>query len=359
MMVYLILLVVIIILSFILRPDEDGGGKATFILISFGLMGALSSLRDFSVGNDTKQYLLLYHNAGYLSLNSYVLSRYEPGFVLLCKILNLISHDPRLLLAVCSAAVFGSMGLFVYRKSANCTFSTLFVILIQLYPLYMSAMRQAVAFSIILVAYCFFEKRKIVLFVASVVLAAQFHVSALFILVLLPLIKMGSFSSKTALWVFAIAVGAAVLSPILFDIVGRVINEKYLLYGSVSETNLASVLTLALFVLLATIQGFFSNSSYGPVKGRQDTLMQLVSILSLPLAALALRTSFFLRLIYYTCFFYGVAIPLLFKRVSSAERNIMFTLLTGLFVAYFLVIGVFRPDWFGAIPYTSAILGIG
>ena len=84
----------------ILKPQHSKGARLLFCWIIFGILALLAMIRAYTVGIDTPQFIGAYQDIGFnssFSLNQY---RYEPGFTILCKLLNYVNKEGKCWLSI-------------------------------------------------------------------------------------------------------------------------------------------------------------------------------------------------------------------------------------------------------------------
>ncbi len=140
---------------------------------------------------------------------------YEPGFVLYCRLVGLITNNVQLFLAITAAIVIFLFSKVIYRYSENIGLSFITLMCFGLYTFSFSGLRQALAIAITFYSYTFIDERKPFRFTLAVLLASTLHSSALFFLITYPLSKK-TLTKVESLWAVAIIL---ILLPFLSGIV--------------------------------------------------------------------------------------------------------------------------------------------
>ncbi|MCL2697124.1 MAG: EpsG family protein [Oscillospiraceae bacterium] len=196
MAIYITLLCSAVLPSFFAQINENEKQKKRYLIFVFTLAALAAALRGISVGADTRQFAGAYVEIGYLSWDRAFTLRYEPGFIILCKLLNFISSDYQLLFIVTSAFITFSFARFIYKNSDNIVISTV-VFFCMFFAQSMNLMRQYIAVGILLFGLEFLKRKKYNRFLLFVLLAASFHysaiVSAVYIILYRLIIKRGAF----------------------------------------------------------------------------------------------------------------------------------------------------------------------
>ena len=103
MLIYIFLLIIIFLLDIIIKPNTSSKRRKRFLGLCMLLFLMISMFRDVSVGADTKQFYDAFTIIGNRSLElSFEYSRYEKGFILLCKLLSIVSNNPQILIIITS-----------------------------------------------------------------------------------------------------------------------------------------------------------------------------------------------------------------------------------------------------------------
>lgn len=103
----------------------------------------------------------------------------ELGFQIFVWIISRFVKSPQWIIVFSSVIIVTSVLIFVWRNSKNIPLSVTMYICLGLMTFQMQGMRQALAMSICLFAYEFAKRRKIIPFALLVLLATQFHQTAI------------------------------------------------------------------------------------------------------------------------------------------------------------------------------------
>lgn len=188
MTIYIVILLIILLLSFV----EHFNSNATFLkkgyLIIFFVIFIVMALRDYSVGTDIKNYIEGYNYIGiHADTIGLTYKNYEPGYVLICLILNKLNFSPSMFIIVISIIVLLPLFyLFKYNSDKPIT-ATFFYITLGLYFFAFSGLRQAIAISICVFSYKYIKQKKLMKFILLVFFASFIHYSALCFICAYPL----------------------------------------------------------------------------------------------------------------------------------------------------------------------------
>lgn len=351
--IYVFLIVFTYILGYIMRPNKVKENRKVYLIIVFSILTIISAIRNYTVGVDTWQFCGDFVKIGKLTFfEAMEKTRYEIGFIVLCKILYFISANHQILIIVTSVFIMGAIGLYIYEESTDVIMSSLIFILLNCYAMYMSVMRQAIAISIILIAYVlFFKKNKTLKYIISVVLASLFHSSAIF-MVILVLLKDKKFERKYYHIAILMAIVFFVFSDTIFDIVTMVF-PTYAGYKNSSffESNYFASLINAVVAFAFFTYGIMTNKE--DYKDKEKTnFYSFLMLFNFLFYVLTIRINIFARVTTYFNIFNIIWIPMIIDNLTknkNSNRIIMISCIT----AYWLVVSIYRPEWYGVIPYIT------
>ncbi len=363
MLIYFIVLLIIVLLGLILKPNHVGNNsnKKIFIIITFILLFCVSGFRDKNIGVDTLQYYNAFKKISLLDISKFNVVRYEYGFTFLCWILSKISNKPQILLIVTSFFVNYSILKFIYKYSNNVFVSILIYILLNFYFSYMNIMRQAIAISIVLFGYDFIIKNKNIKFILTCLFASLFHESALLaILLLIP--NYFRFNKKMLFCVFVFVIIAFFYGERFFVFLANYssrlleyVNSKY------NVSNYFGALLDALVYVLTYIFGIINiENNSNPLSDMKDIKEKNVVLGILGMAcifqSLVIKVSIFNRFSPYFTIFIILWVPYTIEKITNKKRKVLYYLiLLFIFFLYWLIIMLFRPQWYGVVPYNLFI----
>lgn len=202
-MIYLASLAVIVAFAGMAPPKyglQQNNYKNYMILCGF-LIAALAAFRTPYVGSaDSYGYIIRYHRLQtyeqfgdyydqYLGDNGLLFS--EAGFYYALWLLGHVFQDGQTVLIVSSVFITWATCRFIRRNSVEAPLSLTIYVCLTLFTFNMNGMRQAVAMSICLFAYEHAKNKKLIPFILTVLLAMQFHKSAMcfFVVYFFPRVK--------------------------------------------------------------------------------------------------------------------------------------------------------------------------
>ncbi len=358
MLIYLIALFIICLMFAVLRKSHK-----ICLLISFVILTLIAALRDYSVGVDSTQYYNAYINIGNLGWGDYNSQRYQIGFFYLIKILNLISSSPQLLFIVTSVFINVSVYHFIKKYSSNYFLSTVLYVLMFMYFSNMNVMREALSIAVVLFGFGYLVRKKYIRYLICILIGSLFHTVAFVALLLL----VGAMLPRSK-WVYCILfilmVVLFVFYAEFFDVLASIFGYEGYKDSQFGVSNyFGSLLSFVENGVVIGILCFFAFAKRGfttritleqTKKARTANVTLLAGVLWLLFLLLVVRMNIFNRLSGFYEIYAIVLIPELLGFVRKrSEQN--YTILTiGIIVIYFaafLIISIFRPEWYGCIPY--------
>ncbi len=325
-----------------IKPDAVK--KKAYCVIASTQWILLSGLRHVSVGADTLAYKL-YRFDPILSMSwadalgaawdTYFgpLSVKDPGFWVVVKLLQVLSHDYQVFLFLVAVLFTVPLGVFIYKRSDNpfisfliysCLFSSFFAI---------TGIRQTIATAlVVLIGYRFVEKRELVPFLALSLVAFTIHKSAI---VFVPFYFMAAWNTsprKQAAWVLLFTPLIYLLRHPIIGLFGDALGyEQYTDQFAGAGTWMFSAM-LVLVVLVA----FWRSSDV--LRNRSEARMWFPAVF----AALGLTPMTFvdpnaMRIVQYYSFFLLLLVPSVLRSFRDKnERALAYTVAVSLLILLFV-----------------------
>lgn len=377
MTIYFIQLLLILFFGIAYNPNKNERRKKRYIVICWGLLILVASLRKYTIGIDLQAHFansyLRIASLSWSELPEYaVVRQYGVGYVYLCKVLTLISPDIQFFIATTSFIVYGTFAYFVYKHSDDVVFSTVFFVCYCLYYMFMNIIRQSIALALVLIAVELLNNSRMksyiryALFVGIVVVASSIHTSAILCLILLVFTKISYGKKEIVLAVVGSCVAFVLYDKIYGWITALLGDEKYTIYinsvtegkGSFNTQSLGMFIIIFLIYVLAYYTLVWRNKKR-IINGNKQSLTQQNSFLMYScLIALICRLLLFKmniinRLSYYFIPFFLLLAP----RAIGSIRNITNRKIIRLFfymviLAYFVIMSLdYAATFYGVIPY--------
>ena len=351
MIIYFVILGLVFLLGLMLKPNKNKKNKKFYLIIVFLLLAIVAAIRHESVGVDTSQFCNDYIRISEIDFK-YLGSvmRYEYGFLYICKLLTLICSDPQILIVISSIFINFAVIYFIHKHSDDVTLSCLMYVLLNYYFMYMNAMRQAIALGIILIFLSnYLNDKKKLKYIFGVILASLFHSSSLIMLVI-PFLNKFKFKKNFIFY-------TVVLSILILPFTNNISNLLFSLsdkYGGYSTTEFAvSNYVAAIFNLLVSLSFYILLMiNYDKAKDKLDNCYFYLTTFNVFLNLLTISSTIFGRLAHYFSVYNIIIIPAVISLVKDKDKRIKirYAICTFMFI-YWLIIAIYRPEWYGTIPY--------
>ena len=206
-------------------PMSDKKKKLVFLGIVFIQFTLLAWQREFTVGQDTMQYYLVFRDVSKISLEKALTLKWEPGYILWNWGISHLGFDFHNYLLFTAIFIYLPICRFIYRYSACTWLSVVIFIALGFFFGSLHILRQYMAIALVLFSYDYLLQRRLIPFIVLVLLAATFHTSAI---VFLPtyFICSRKMNSATMILIFLLSLTLAFTAG---DLLLRftVISEKY------------------------------------------------------------------------------------------------------------------------------------
>ena len=359
MTIYIILMLTVLLFGTAYNVNYTQKRKRNFLILIFAIITALATLRKYTVGIDTKHYCNGYKVISNLGWESFQNINYEWGFTALCKLLNNISPEPQLLIIVSSLLIFPPVGMFIYKNSDDVVLSTYLFIALNIFSMNMNVMRQSIAVGIILLGLECLKKNKYVLFIAFVLLASLFHQSALLCLIMLLFYRM-HYKKRTLIYTLIACVVGFVGFKYIFNVAVNIF-EDYAGYidSEFSVSNYfgtAINLSICAIILIFGLIYYRTDGIYYLKKELNNQISYDFQAYSLSACLLCLvvglQMTILLRAKLYFTIFYISWLPNAIYTIDYKDMRVLYKLLfISITMLYFIIIAVYRPEWYGVVPY--------
>lgn len=327
-----------------------------YLAIIFGLLMFFSSFRGENIGNDTKEYLSLFNSLQDVDIK-YWLERYEIGYLLLNKFLSIISDNQQIIIIVTSIIILLGYSKYIYKYSNIVWLSTFLFFTLGYFGGSMNTIRQQIAIVIILKSYSYLREEKLIKFIVFVVLASLFHSISIIFIIAYPISKL-EVNSKVILNGFIVTV----LGYLGFDKIFRIIVHytKYKYYLDSIYTNgqirIASIIN-AFIIIITLIFTFYVlcmdvKNRYIFNKDKDIKLMTLLLLVSASINIISFKFNLLDRVAQYFSVFMIVYIPNVISKVKDKKKVMIYIwIVIVLFLAYFSLVQIFKPEWNRIYPY--------
>lgn len=303
------------------------------LVFFFLLMFVMVAFRHDRIGNDTSNYIGIYHRLSKMQYSSLKAMGDEPLFAVFCKLCSYVSSNDRFFLAASAVIPFWGIGRFYCRESDDASLTIILFAISSVFVMLFSGIRQSIAIGIGMMAFPFVRKKKFWRFLICVILAMGFHNSAALLLLLYPAYHV----KITKKWLYVVIpaiIAVFVFNRQIFSFLLTVLSQYSRFEGEISSTGAYTMLIL--FVML----GVFSFVIPDEEKLTQDTIgLRNILLLVVVLQIFAPLHTLSMRMNYYFIPFVPVLIPQIIRcrRTEMAQVAILARhILVVVFAVYFL-----------------------
>lgn len=305
-----------------------------YIFIVSSILIVLLGLRGLSVGIDTINYNNIFNNIKLLSLPQLFELKEEYGYSLLQFLVSKVFGNFQYLLIIVAAFYIGVVSYHIYKYSENPLLSYLLFVVYGFYSFAMSATRQTIAITLVMVAYEFIKEKKLFKFLVVVLLASSFHITAL---IFLPSYWFNKFNLNRKTILLFVLIGLIVIA---------IKGELRMLINNFARIEYAAIETggdrMYIFMLISTCIGIVFRKPFMAKHDNNKYLfyMMLASTIIMPV------TQFhpaIMRLYYYYFIFMIIFIPNILRAIKDKGIRVIGTL------SYFII---------GAILFFSSVIYI-
>jgi hypothetical protein len=315
MTIYILTIFAILVLGlFTSVVFQSNKSKKIYATIAFLLVFIISAFRDISVGSDVLGYVNYFFTVKNMGVSDLFLHRFEPGYIVLNKLLCLFIDNEQLFLAAIALIVLTMIFIGIYKYSSIPSLSVYLFITMGFFAFTLSGFRQAIAMGIVFLSFTFLKENKLLKFVLIILLASLFHKTALMFLLIYPLAH-----KKINLKYLT---GAAILFMVLFFVRKPLLH--FLTYAFFDEYSSMLVSSQSFTLLFVIFIVFISGLVFfKPVLKRnpQNIILYNIILFAIFMQLFATESNNFSRI---TNYFYIYAILFIPEVLASIkDKNIL------------------------------------
>ena len=362
MTIYIVFLIFILAIAFFyyyVKPKNEKN-ELRFLNIVWIAMFLLCALRASSVGRDLPGYELVYNYSFDCAWSDFDYIYFENGYIFLMKVCSkALNMSFGQFLAFVTVIIMFPIYVYIRKYSSNYFLSTIIYVCYMFFEFNMTAVRQAIAASIVLVAYMVYISAKrynAFYYTAIVIVAAQFHKAAWICLIFLAFMILRSLKS----YILAVAFSVVALTfarGAILNIIKDFFEKESMNEDASFYFGLNSIFTLALIVLfLVSYYNLARSNKFNSLSERDKFLVKRNNEINLKLFVLALPIIILFgadtaALSY--MMFSQVMIAQLPNAISSwneKDKAIMKTVFVVFFIIFFFT-NTLLPNNFDIVPY--------
>ena len=217
------------------RMADEKKGRVLFALMAFTSM-FLIAIFAYDSSADYRSYETKFYSIGRTGLlESFKWSHFEFGFIIFNYIVHCIFGSYEVLLMICALVTYALICYFAVQHTSHPFFFIYLYCTMSYFYNSINMIRQMLALAITLAGYKYIKERKLIKFLALVLLASSLHATALILIPLYFLVNI-----KITPKVVAVVLAAVFVAYMLFDVlltIGVKIYPKYEIYLYKPEYN--------------------------------------------------------------------------------------------------------------------------
>ena len=356
MLAYLLLILIPVLYMFILMGLRTTYGlievpyKQSILKVFFFCFFLLLMFRAPTVGVDTPNYLRkLEVSPSFTWIQSVTESDSEPGFSLLVKLISVFTQNHQIYLGVIAAIILFPIAYFYSRESVDPLFTMLIFLILPLFGMIFSGLRQSISMALVIPAYYQIKKHHVFKFFLIISLAMTFHISAFICFLLYPVYYF-KLTRKKLFFIIPLILLTYFFRDTVFSFLLQILSYIYVDHEwEILESGAWSM--LALFAILMVFSYVFIDEA----EAEEDLLgMRNFLVLSVVIQCFASIHALAMRMNYYFLIFLPILLP---KIISKAKGKNAFAcwvaevVLCSYFMYYFLDLGLRQKSGFGIFPY--------
>lgn len=293
----------------------------------------LLGLHSPDVGADMEHYIPAFQGVSKeLTFTPDFVLGFEPGFVLYMSAIKLISSNEQIFLFISALVILIPIVLMIFRHSEMPMLSIIIYASWYLYYFSFSGLRQALAISICVIASMYMMRRKWLPFILIVLLASQFHASALLFLIAYPLYNIHISNVKLFLASVIMLLVLIVFKDVLSLVADFVFGEGNRYTGHIKTGEFGGY-TIAIVYLLIAIVQITANTRN---KHLDNPYIPFLLVLML-FQFTGIYSQTIPRMGYYFLPFFALSFPVMIKQLPKKNRMIVELSLVVLFVSFFFM----------------------
>ena len=354
-MIIFLFLLFLLLLQAVFIPTKTKEGKRIYLILAFIEMQIVSGFRVAEDG-DTYYYGLMFSDMTSLSFYDAITYGTEVGYWLFNYVLSRFSSNPQTIIFATAALVNFLILRFIYKKSDSVWLSVIVYITFMFFFSSLNAVRNSIAYTILLYSNDYILKRKFTPFLLIIALAGSFHFSAFFYFPMYFLYKLHLNKKNLVLISFVVFVLMRFISPLLTMLVAIHPRwDSYLeddFYQSAFANILIFVVQLALVILAIKREPVSLSKLVG-----QDKLYMMLMLMSVLMAFCAIDVMMISRFVTIFSIISVIYIPNLLLNPNKQHLHPGWVSLV-LLVSFIqmVVILTYRPEWYFAGKYTISFL---
>ena len=249
---FLIIYILIVYVIFCGNKGKIKNSQNIFLVICFITFFLFVGWRSVSTGSDTIGYINSFKQSILHKWDYFNISRFEKGFLSFQIILGYLTSNARLYLIILSGIFNYGIYKFIKNNSNNYLMSVLMYVCLLFYYDSMTMIRQFFAMIIMLYAFKFIKNKKMIPFIIAVLIAMQFHITAIVCILLYPIYSF-KYSRKAALFLIILSILALIFIVPLVERLYSITGWNYTYEIRDTNYSLANILYACVYLTMLII----------------------------------------------------------------------------------------------------------
>lgn len=319
--------------------------RGIFMFAAFAVLFLVAGLR-VNVGSDYESYVFWFHR-----IADGATAYFEPGFVLLNKLISIFTNDAQWLFIASSFITLMLIFTAIRKYSVNPALSVFLYSALSFFFYSFNATRQFIAVGIIFLAYGALIDRKWLKYMLYVLLACMFHKTALFMAFIYLVVN----AKLTKIQYIGLAILASV-SIIFRDSLLTLMTNIYPMYKDNEEylykISFSEILITTAVICLAVMLVYLKKNTMSLKNVNDRIYLNLVFLILLLHTGLAWVPAIN-RISLYLDISLILIIPVLLSKIKRKQWSYFFTILTMIFFSIYTYISIGLNNSNNVLPYNS------
>lgn len=325
--------------------------KNNSISVFFLLMFILLSLRNTKCGIDLINYKYYFKMDSQMSFNN-IIEFYSMNGEVLYHLFNkavaVITDNFQILLTLIAAICLLPIAILYKKESENPILTIALFLTVAPFSMFFSGLRQSIAMAIVIIAFKFIKKKKLIPYIIMIIIASGFHQSAIFMLILYPLYY-AKITKKWLLFIIPLMIAIFIFRNQIFSTIITLSSRYAERYSVITSTGAYSILIL---LILFDIYCFIFTDKD---KENQEFIgLRNFLLLATYIQVFASINSVVMRINYYILLFVPILIPMVCNSSSIKYKQIVrlaTTVMCMFFICYFFINAYVGSDILNIYPY--------
>lgn len=290
-----------------------------FTIIVFSQLLAIMLCRE-QIGYDYNMYAVGYRFMNEDGFTNLTYKDWEIGFVIMTKLLGMVLPNYIWYIGLLTIIAIVPAGIFICKHSEMPWLSTILYINTFLYFMEINFLRQAVALSIVMIAWEFMKRNKFIAFAITIIIASLFHQTVLILIPAYFMAKMKPTAKELIIYAYLL-LWFAISSTGILNLITNFYHEEY--NNSSFLTEGVSIIYSVLPVL-TTIFAFILVKSGTINVTKENKYLINLSLMSCMMLITMSRHSIIERFSYYFLIFFILLAPVIYKSVRTSGIKLSF-----------------------------------